>query len=140
MSMFRDAFPIIYTEDLPAALTFYCDLLGFSVSYRFPPGDATEFVALGFPGGGLALAATVDGQVGAHGRPVHARAGHQFELCVYTDDVDSAVAELRRRGVAVLAEPADQPWGERMAYVADPDGHPVMITAPLSRSSGDPAA
>jgi lactoylglutathione lyase len=29
----------------------------------------------------------------------------------------------------VLAEPADMPWGGRMAYVADPDGHPVMIVS-----------
>ena len=43
---------------------------------------------------------------------------------VGTDDVD---AGLRTRGVPVLAEPADQPWGERMAYVADPAGNPVML-------------
>jgi lactoylglutathione lyase len=52
-----------------------------------------------------------------------------FELCVYTDDVDDAVAQLRIAGHPVLYEPANQPWGERMAYVADPDGNPVMICA-----------
>jgi lactoylglutathione lyase len=31
----------------------------------------------------------------------------------------------------VLFAPADQPWGERMAYVADPDGNPVMICTVL---------
>jgi lactoylglutathione lyase len=50
---------------------------------------------------------------------------------VYTDDVDEAVADLRDRGYEVLLEPVDQPWGERMAYVADPDGNPVMICAEL---------
>jgi lactoylglutathione lyase len=40
-----------------------------------------------------------------------------------------AVAQLRTAGHAVLYEPANQPWGERMAYVADPDGNPVMICA-----------
>ena len=52
-------------------------------------------------------------------------------MCIYADDVDEAVAMLREAGVRVLAEPIDQPWGERMAYVEDPDGNPVMITAPI---------
>ena len=38
--------------------------------------------------------------------------------------------ELRAAGVPVLLEPADQPWGERLAYVEDPEGNPVMICAP----------
>ena len=33
---------------------------------------------------------------------------------------------------SVLAEPADQPWGDRMAYVEDPQGNPVMLCAELS--------
>lgn len=131
MGMFRNAFPILYTEDLPAARTFYRDRLGFTETFTFPAGTGPEFVAMRLAGGGsLALAAAGDGQVGAHGQAMHPRAGRQFELCVYTDDVDAAVAGLREHGVPVLVEPADQPWGERMAYVADPDGHPVMIAAP----------
>jgi hypothetical protein len=27
-------------------------------------------------------------------------------------------------------EPADVPWGERAAYVTDPDGNPVALAAP----------
>ena len=52
-------------------------------------------------------------------------------MCIYADDVDGAIAMLREAGVPVLAEPIDQPWGERTAYVEDPDGNPVMITAPV---------
>jgi lactoylglutathione lyase len=48
---------------------------------------------------------------------------------VYTDDVDAAVADLRSAGVRVIAEPADQPWGERVASLADPDGYVVHIGA-----------
>lgn len=133
MTRYRDSFPIIYTRDLPAASRFYRDLLGYTETYRFP-ADAAEpvFVSLTLPdGSGIALAAAEDGQLGAHGQPMRPRSGHQFELCLYTDDVDKAIADLRGHGVPVLAEPADQPWGERMAYVADPDGHPVMICARL---------
>ena len=117
-----DAFPIIYTGDLPEALAFYRDLLGFPVTYQFPAEGEPEFVALG----NIAVVATREGETGAHGWPIGPQSGG-FELCVYTEDVDGAVDELRSHGVLVLTEPADQPWNERMAYVADPDDHPVMI-------------
>ena len=32
----------------------------------------------------------------------------------------------------MLAEPADQVWGERVAYVEDPDGNPVHIRGPVA--------
>jgi lactoylglutathione lyase len=123
---YYDTFPIIYTASLSEALEFYRDLLGFEVTYRFPAEGEPQFVALG----GIALAATAEGQMGAHGWPIAPHSGG-FELCVYTDDVDLAIEELRSHGVLVLTEPATQPWGERMAYVADPDDHPVMICQKL---------
>ena len=48
---------------------------------------------------------------------------------MYVDDVDETVAAARTAGVPVLLEPADQPWGERIAWIADPDGNLVMLTA-----------
>lgn len=127
---FREGFSIVYVEDLAASLGFYTELLGYGETYRFPAEGAPAFVALALPDGSrLALAASADGEVGAHGQVIHPRTGRQFELCLYTDDVDRAIATLRERGATVLVEPIDQPWGERMAYVADPDGHPVMICA-----------
>jgi lactoylglutathione lyase len=112
---------------MDAALAFYRDLLGFAETYRFPDEGPPGFVALSV---GVSLALVTDGQVGSHGLPIRPRDGRQFEICVYTDDVDGALGQLRARGVPVLVEPADQPWGERMGYVADPSGNPVMICAP----------
>ena len=48
-------------------------------------------------------------------------------MFVYTDDVDTLIAALRAEGVTVLRDPADMPWGERIATVADPDGNPVAL-------------
>jgi len=31
--------------------------------------------------------------------------------------------------VRVIGEPADQPWGERMATVLDPDGNKVIVAS-----------
>lgn len=53
----------------------------------------------------------------------------RFEMFVYVDGLDEHVLALRASGAAVLREPADMPWGERVAYVADPDGNPVALAA-----------
>jgi lactoylglutathione lyase len=53
--------------------------------------------------------------------------GVRFELFVYVEEVDRLVGELRATGVTVLREPADMPWGERVAYVTDPEGNPVAL-------------
>ena len=53
--------------------------------------------------------------------------GHRFALWVYAASCDQAVERLRAAGVRIVEEPADQPWGERVATVADPDGNTVII-------------
>ena len=131
---FSTVFPIVYCDDLRRSLAFYRDLLGFRVTFAHPEQGEPGFVALQLgEGAELALADVSDPDaVHAHGKVVRPASGHGFELCIYADDVDAAVADLRAAGVPVLAEPADQPWGDRMAYVEDPEGNPVMLCAELS--------
>jgi lactoylglutathione lyase len=59
--------------------------------------------------------------------------GPRFEMYVYVDDVDEVVARLRAEAVQVLKDPADMPWGERIATIADPDGNPVALSSEPSR-------
>ena len=117
--MFTTIFPIITTADLAAALAFYRDLLGATVSYEFPGPD-------GEPGYvGLELG---DAHLGIGRDPAaSAPPSERFSFWVYAEDCDAAVERLRGAGVRILEEPADQPWGERMARVADPDGNVVII-------------
>jgi lactoylglutathione lyase len=117
--MFTSVFPIITTTDLGRALGFYRDLLGASVSYEFPGPDGEPAYA------GLELG---ESHLGI-GRDLGASAGptERFSLWVYADDCDAAVERLRSAGVEIVEEPADQPWGERVARVLDPDGNLVII-------------
>jgi len=118
--MFQEMFPILTTGDMGRALGFYRDLLGFQVSYQFPPEGEPGYVALDLGQSHLGIGAGTDeaGPAPDDGR---------FTLWVYADDCDAAVARLRTAGVQVLAEPADQPWGERVARVLDPDGNLVIV-------------
>lgn len=118
--MFTEMFPIITTPDLDRALWFYRDLLGATVSYTFAgPDGAPAYV-------GLDLGSTHLG-VGRDPETERDDGGQRISLWVYADDCDAAVADLREAGVTILEEPADQPWGERVARVADPDGNLVII-------------
>jgi lactoylglutathione lyase len=112
-------FPILGTPDLARALRFYVDLLGGTVTYRFPESGQPRYVTLRLGASSLGL-----GQNDAAPPP-----SDRFELCAYTKDVDAAIAKLRSAGIPILLEPADQPWGERMARVADPDGNRVTLFA-----------
>ncbi len=118
---FRDAFPILLVSDLQRSLGFYRDLLGFEVAYCFPSESEPQFVSLAIEGGKLGLG-TAQEQVQSA----------STAIWLYTDDVDDAVARLRDAGVLVVAEPADQPWGERVASVADPDAFIIHIGAPVT--------
>jgi lactoylglutathione lyase len=116
---FRDAFPILLVSDLQRSLGFYRDLIGFEVTYCFPSDSEPQFVSLTIDGGKLGL--------GASDLAVQSAS---TAIWLYTDNVDDAVARLREAGVRVVAEPVDQPWGERVASIADPDGFIVHIGAP----------
>jgi lactoylglutathione lyase len=119
-------FPMLSAADMAASVAFYRDLLGGVEAYRFPD-DEPVFVTLQLGDSEIGIGGVSDAPL--HGQPQRPASGHRFELCVYVDDVDEVVGAARAAGAPVLLEPADQPWGERVAYVADPDGNLVMLTA-----------
>jgi lactoylglutathione lyase len=124
----REPFPIIYVRDVARSEAFYRDAFGFDAIYRFPPDGPSEFVYLELEPSGIGLGAS-DGE-NVHGRPVVPGSG-SFELFLYVDDMDAACARLREIGAPELRGPVDEPWGERRAYFADPDGNAVHIAVKL---------
>jgi uncharacterized glyoxalase superfamily protein PhnB len=117
--MFKTLFPILVTADLRAVLGFYRDLLGAAVTYEFPgPDGEPGYVGLELGGSHLGI-----------GRDPEAPAepSERFSIWVYTDDCDAAVERLRAAGTTIVAEPEDQPWGERVARALDPDGNLVIV-------------
>ena len=66
--------------------------------------------------------------------PAHGT-GDRIALWFYVDDVDDAFARWRSAGGDTVAEPADMPWGERVAQVRDPDGNLVNLGLAASAST-----
>jgi lactoylglutathione lyase len=117
--------------DLARSLAFYGALLGGVEAYRFPEAGEPAFLTLRFGDGsevGLGSIAAAP----MHGRPQRPASGHRVELCVYVDDVDATWAAAGEAGFEVVRAPADMPWGERVAWLADPDGTLVMLAAQIA--------
>jgi lactoylglutathione lyase len=117
--MFTDVFPVISTPDIQRALGFYRDLLDGEVEYQFPSEGEPGYVGMRIGAAHLGIALVPETEAGA--------GGQRFALWVYADSCDAAVQRLRDAGTTVTEEPADQPWGERVARVLDPDGNEVIV-------------
>jgi lactoylglutathione lyase len=117
---------MLSVESLAASLRFYETLLGGERNYQFPPEGEAVFVVLRFEQTELGL-----GVLGAgpslHGQPQRPATGHRIELCLYVSGLDAVVEALSAAGAPILLQPTAQPWGERVAYVSDPDGNLVML-------------
>lgn len=111
--------PIVTTDRLRETRAFYVDVLGFQLSFDH---DQYLGVRTGAPGSAELGFMLPD-----------ADAPHRFEgrgltFALRVADADHECERLRRLGVAILAEPADQPWGGRSFVVADPNGVAVVIS------------
>jgi lactoylglutathione lyase len=125
---YTTAFPILHTDNPKALIAFYSETMGLPITYQFPPEGEPDFVvvSVGESTIGIGDYTGVDEMLGTV-----PRGGNPFQLCIYTDDLDADLVRLRAAGTRVHREPADQPWGERMCYVADPEGNLVMLAQPL---------
>ena len=90
--MIESAFPILSTPDLARALGFYEDLLGGTVTYRFPDDGEAQYVGLDLGSSHMGIGADPD---------LDAETGPQrFSFWIYVDDCDAVVETSRAAGVS----------------------------------------
>jgi lactoylglutathione lyase len=128
----RRAFPVIYTRDVARTVGFYEQLLGFERQYQFPPDGEPGYVGLKRDEAELGVVheSSPRQMIGTG-----IGDGPRFELFVYVADVDVAITSMQAAGVPVLRMPENMPWGERVAFVSDPEGNPVTLAAPNADTS-----
>lgn len=129
MKLSAPDYVILIVEDLDRSLRFYTEVLGLRLQHR--SGDYAQFdtgtTRLGFYTRG-AMAETL-------GTPIEPPAANTpgFEIGFLVDNVDAAYAELVQRGAGALTPPTTRPWGQRTAYLKDPDGHLIELAQQLTR-------
>lgn len=116
---------ILATKDLPAARRFYTEAFGWPVQV-----DVPVYVELALPRGmrlglydrhafaqnpRIAASSLAEGQV------------LPTELYFYSSDPDAVVRRAIENGGKLLDGTSPRPWGDEVAYVADPDGNVVAI-------------
>jgi uncharacterized glyoxalase superfamily protein PhnB len=116
VNAFREAFPILYVDDVEQAAAFYASTFGFEETYRHEEDGVPDFAFLALAPLGIGIAKRPGGDE-----------GRDFVLWLYADDVDDAAERLRAGGATEVVAPVDQPWGERMCSFVDPNGHLIHV-------------
>lgn len=121
---------VLIVEDLDRALKFYTDVLGLRLGHR--SGDYAQLAT-----GATRLALfTRDAMAKTLGMSLQSPSlkAPGFEIAFKVPDVDGAFAELVEHGASPAMPPTTRPWGQRTAYVRDPDGHLIELAQDLRSS------
>ncbi len=124
MPGYHDAQVILFVADTEAAARFYAHF-GFRETFRT---DETPPIKVEMALGGFGLGLALPGPAAqSHGiTPV--TAGHRACITLWTDDVEAAYRAAIAAGARDHAAPHPFLDGRlRVAFVEDPDGHPVQL-------------
>lgn len=120
---FSMKYVILYVNNFDKAMDFYNGILGLSIKFQqdtyveFDTGTVT-----------LAINTRKDVKVLTGLKVPEGSASTQtFEVGFVVEDVAATIETMRQQGVTILKEPVTKPWGQTVAYVADPDGHYIEI-------------
>jgi catechol 2,3-dioxygenase-like lactoylglutathione lyase family enzyme len=117
---------VIFVKDIGASRHFYQDLLGQEVLMDHGPN-------VGFVGGFAIwqvdhayqiMFERPPGEAGQLGR-------ENCELYFEADDMDAVWARLSEAGLQLVHPLREQPWGQRVFRLYDPDGHIVELGEPM---------
>jgi uncharacterized glyoxalase superfamily protein PhnB len=116
VNQFEHAIPIFAVTDVPKALDYYVDKLGFRAAFTWedPPTFAT---------------------VARDDARIFLSAGHESGqptgtwISIFLPDVDALHREYVERGALIVTPPADYPWGVREMRVQDPDGNVIRMSS-----------
>ncbi|MGD0479788.1 MAG: VOC family protein [Terracidiphilus sp.] len=104
---------MIVVRDMERSVAFYRDVLGLKLLIH--QDNWSQFDA-----GNILIGLHPDGE------EVKVSPTTGMSIGIYVDDVDKAVAEIRRRLARIAVGPRPEPFG-RWALLFDPDGYSIQI-------------
>lgn len=114
---------ILYVNDFEKTMSFYKDILGLQI--KMQQDTYVEFDT-GVTTLSINTRKSVKEEIGLD-VPELTSSTQTFEIAFVVEDVSATIEKLREQGVQIIKEPATKPWGQTVAYVADPDGHFIEI-------------
>ena len=133
----RGIAPLLQVFDMPVALHFYRDVLGFKVSGSSEPGDNCNWAALTLNGAELMLNTAYEAdQRPSVPDPARVAAHADTILFFGCEDLDTSYHHLRAHGLNIK-EPKIAPYGMKQLYVTDPDGYALCFQWPATQQTYD---
>jgi catechol 2,3-dioxygenase-like lactoylglutathione lyase family enzyme len=120
--------PFFIVSDVPEAISFYQERLGFELRYS-EPAEHPFFAIVGRDSAQIFLK-SISAEITA--QPNHTR--HEWapwDAFVYADDPDSFAKEFASRGLTFYKELVNRNDGVRGFEVADPDGYVLFFGRPI---------
>lgn len=121
--------PLILVEDINRSRAFYEQILGQTVKFDF--GEDVQFE------GDFSIHQREHFQSLLGGADVYpvGRKANWGEFYFETDEIEAIEQRLREAGVEFIHPVREQPWGERVLRVYDPDGHILEIGESLEAAA-----
>ncbi len=116
--------PAITVNDLEASLSWYRDIVGFTLGEKFEHEGEVRGASL--VAGDTRLMLSKEDWAKGRDRVK----GQGLRLYMSTNQVvDDVAAAIKSRGGELASEPADMPWGARTFDLVDPDGFLLTISS-----------
>ena len=119
--MLKYVAPLIVVEDIARSRSFYEELLGQRVKFDFRENVVFEGDF------SIHLKPHFQSLLGEATQYPVTRKAHWGEMYFETDDLASFQQRLEQAGVEFIHPVHEQPWGQRVMRVYDPDGHIVEL-------------
>ncbi len=113
--------PLIAVDEIAPSRFFYEQLLGQNVKWDFGPNVTFEGDFSIHLRSHLRMLMGDANDIPAAGKTRDA------ELCFETDEIDALYRRLDRASVEFVHAVQEQPWGQRVVRLYDPDGHALEI-------------
>jgi uncharacterized glyoxalase superfamily protein PhnB len=118
-------------KDLPQSLSWYRDVVGFTVDREYEREG--KLMAVSLKAGNVRLLLSQDDGTKGADRVK----GEGFSLMITTEqNVDELAKQIRERGGSLETEPVDTPWGMRVFRLRDPDGFKFAISTEPKTEGG----
>jgi glyoxylase I family protein len=124
--------PLLQVFDMPTAIRFYRDVLGFELVATSGEGEQSDWVLLRQAGVELMLNTAYEADTRPPAPDAARIASHaDVGLFFSCSDLESAYAHLVAKGVEA-PPPKVAPYGMKQLYVTDPDGYVLCFQWPAS--------
>jgi lactoylglutathione lyase len=123
MKIVRLDYTVLIVEDIDRSLDFYIDILGIPLGHR--SGGYAQ-LRTGSTRLALYTRESMQETLATELAPPAPNAP-AFEIGFVVEDVDATYADFTAKGATPASPPTTRPWGQRTAYLRDPDGHLVEL-------------